>query len=127
LKEPKLIKFENKIDPRGNLTFTEGIKGVPFDIKRVYWLDTVPDEQARGGHAHKSSKQVIVCIKGQIEVQLKSQSGEQLEFTLSEPNIGLYIPPLWWGTMQFNDQAMMIGLASDQFSEEDYIRNKTDF
>jgi dTDP-4-dehydrorhamnose 3,5-epimerase-like enzyme len=127
VKAPRLIEFKSKIEPRGNLSFTEGIEAVPFDIKRVYWLYNVPENQQRGGHAHKSSEQVIICTKGQIKISLESQKGEELNFVLDRPRIGLYIPPLWWGKMLFLEDAIMIGLASDDFSEEDYIRNKSDF
>jgi len=127
LKAPRLIEFNSNIEPRGNLSFTEGIKEVPFEIKRVYWLYDVPEYQHRGGHAHRTSEQVIICTKGLIEVHLESQEGEQLTFKLDAPKFGLYIPPYWWGTMLFVENAIMIGLASDNFSEDDYIRNKSDF
>lgn len=127
MKTPRLIEFQSKVDPRGNLSFTQGVIGVPFEIKRVYWLYDVPEAQQRGGHAHKSSKQVIVCTKGQIKVSLESKDGRELDFLLDSPKVGLYIPPLWWGKMLFLEQAMMIGLASDDFLEADYIRIKSDF
>lgn len=127
MKAPRLIEFKSKIEPRGNLSFTEGIEEVPFDIKRVYWLYDVPEGQQRGGHAHKTSEQVIVCTKGQIKVHLESKEGEELDFVLDTAGVGLYIPPFWWGKMLFLEQAIMIGLASDDFSEEDYIRTKSDF
>lgn len=127
MKAPRLIEFITKLEPRGNLSFTEGLKDVPFKIKRLYWLYDVPDDQERGGHAHKSSEQVIICTKGQIEVQLESREGQKLAFSLDSPKIGLYIPPFWWGKMLFLQDAIMIGLASDDFSEADYIRKKSDF
>lgn len=127
MKAPKLIEFKSKLETRGNLSFTEGVEQVPFDIKRVYWLYDVPEGQQRGGHAHKSAEQVIVCTKGQIKLELESKNGEKLDFILDSPKVGLYIPPFWWRKMLFNEQAMMIGLASDGFLEEDYIRTKSDF
>ena len=127
LKKPALYTFEKKIDLRGNLSFLEELKDVPFEVKRVYWLYDVPEQQVRGGHAHKTSEQVIICIKGQIKVLLESKTGEQQEFFLDDPCQGLYIPPQWWGRMVFEDQALMIGLASDEFNESDYIRNKANF
>ena len=39
-------------DPRGNLTFVEGGRQIPFDIRRVYYLYDVPGGSERGGHAH---------------------------------------------------------------------------
>lgn len=127
MKKPELYTFSTQTDLRGNLSFLEELKDIPFEVKRVYWLYDVPQEQLRGNHAHKTSEQLIICTQGRISVVLESQSGDRMDFLLENPAQGLYIPPLWWGRMVFHDQAMMIGLASDEFNEEDYIRKKEDF
>ncbi len=51
--ECKLISLPKIADVRGNLTFIEEERHVPFDIKRVYYLYDVPGGETRGGHAHK--------------------------------------------------------------------------
>ncbi|MFY0591027.1 sugar 3,4-ketoisomerase [Roseivirga sp.] len=127
MKKPELYDFQNIAAPRGNLSFLEELKDVPFEVKRVYWLTDVPEQQVRGDHAHKVGEQVIVCIKGVIEVVLENKSGDVFTCTLDRTNKGLYIPPMWWGKMLFKDRAMLLGLASDEFSEEDYIRKREDF
>lgn len=127
MKKPKLYTFSERIDARGNLGFLEELKDVPFEVKRIYWLYDVPEQQVRGDHAHKTGEQVIICISGQMEVVLESKKGDVLSYTLKEPNQGLYIPPMWWGKMLFKEKAIMLGLASDEFSEDDYIRNRKDF
>ncbi|MCD4825285.1 MAG: FdtA/QdtA family cupin domain-containing protein [Phycisphaerae bacterium] len=38
-------------DPRGNLTFVEERRHIPFDIRRVYYLYDVPGG-AKGGRGH---------------------------------------------------------------------------
>ncbi|OEK00237.1 hypothetical protein BFP97_01345 [Roseivirga sp. 4D4] len=126
-KRPELYTFTQISDSRGDLSFLEELKDVPFEVKRVYWLNDVPEQQVRGGHAHKTGEQVIICLQGTVEVVLESQTNERLSYTLSQPNTGLYIPPLWWGKMLFKGKAMLLGLASDEFSEDDYIRNREDF
>lgn len=127
MKKPELYEFTTKSDSRGSLSFLEELKDIPFEVKRVYWLTEVPEQQVRGGHAHKTGEQVIVCTNGLIEVVLESLKGEMLSYTLDSPSKGLYIPPMWWGKMLFKGNAQLLGLASDEFSEEDYIRNKSDF
>lgn len=127
MKRPELYDFKCFSDPRGDLSFLEELKDIPFEVKRVYWLNNVPEQQVRGGHAHKRGEQVIICIHGVVEVVLESQNGEKFSYTLNETNQGLYIPPMWWGRMLFKDRAMLLGLASDEFSEEDYIRNREEF
>lgn len=125
--KPELYSFTQITDARGNLSFLEELKDVPFEVKRIYWLNDIPEQQVRGGHAHKTGHQVIICTHGSVEVVLESQTEERLSYTLDQPNIGLYIPPMWWGKMLFKDKAMLLGLASDEFSEEDYIRNREEF
>ena len=127
MNEPFEVKIDSLKDTRGALSFLQSSSNFPFNIERVYWLYDVPNDQIRGGHAHKTSQQVIVCLHGEIEVYLESQNGEEFHILLNQPNIGLYIPPMWWGTMEFRQSAILMGLASDEFAEEDYIRNKQDF
>lgn len=48
-----IIDLPKIVDPRGNLTVAEGLKDVPFEVKRVYWTYDVPSGESRGGHAHR--------------------------------------------------------------------------
>lgn len=125
--KPRIISMNLKEETRGSLGFVDQLTELPFKIERVYWLWDVPEQEVRGGHAHKSSQQLIICTNGEIEVSLESQDGKLEEYLLDTPGIGLYIPPLWWGNMVFSNNATMIGLASDQYDESDYIRNKEEF
>ena len=127
LKKPELFDIRTIADSRGSLGFLEELKDIPIEVKRVYWLYDVPEQQVRGDHAHKTGEQVIICTKGTVEVVLESRSGEMFSCSLNTPDKALYIPPLWWGRMLFKDRAMLLGLASDEYSEEDYIRNRSDF
>ena len=127
MKRPMLLEFQCMVDHRGNLAFLEELKDVPFEIKRVYWITHIPEQQVRGGHAHKTDHQVIICIKGNVQVLLESKDGELFEADLKNENQGVYIPPMWWGKMVFSQDAILLGLSSEEFSEDDYIRNKEEF
>ncbi len=127
MKKPEVYTFDSKPDLRGNLTYLEELKSIPFEIKRVYWLYDLPEQQVRGDHAHKTGEQVIVAIKGKIEVLLESKKGDLFNCTLDKADKALYIPPMWWGRMIFRKDTIMIGLASDEFDENDYIRKRSEF
>tara|TARA_A100000171_G_C2137711_1_gene151714 strand:+ start:48 stop:434 length:387 start_codon:yes stop_codon:yes gene_type:complete len=127
VKKPEVYTFDSKPDLRGNLTYLEELKSIPFEIKRVYWLYDLPEQQVRGDHAHKTGEQVIVAIKGKIEVLLESKKGDLFNCTLDKADKALYIPPMWWGRMIFRKDTIMIGLASDEFDENDYIRKRSEF
>jgi dTDP-4-dehydrorhamnose 3,5-epimerase-like enzyme len=66
----KLIDLPKHVDPRGNLTVAEQMKNVPFDIARVYWTYDIPSGERRGGHAHRTCKEVIIAVSGSFDVVL---------------------------------------------------------
>jgi len=119
--------FPGHADTKGSLSFNDQHTALPFVVKRSYWIYNVPELQTRGGHAHKSGEQIIVCLSGEVMVRLESKERETFEYRLRTPKEGLYIPPMWWGEMIFQDNALLLGLASDDFAETDYIRNKKEF
>ena len=54
LSECKLIELPKIQDPRGNLTFIENDRHIPFAVKRVFYLYDVPGGADRAGHALKT-------------------------------------------------------------------------
>jgi dTDP-4-dehydrorhamnose 3,5-epimerase-like enzyme len=126
--KPFLITLKSIGDSsEGYLTVAEGQKDVPFDIKRVYWSYYTPQMITRGRHAHYMLEQVLVAVSGKIIVTNESLGGETTVHILEEPNIGLYIPPMYWHVIQFSHNAVMMSLASRLYEEEDYIINYEEF
>ena len=123
----KIINLPKIHDPRGNLTFIEGTKHIPFDIKRVYYLYDVPGGAERGGHAHKDLHQIIIAIAGSFDVVINDGSDAQ-RFHLNRSYFGLYVCPMIWRELDnFSSGSVCLVLASDYFSEADYIRDFTQF
>ena len=123
----KIIDLPKIHDPRGNLTFLEGSKHIPFDIKRVYYLYDVPGGAERGGHAHKDLHQIIIAIAGSFDVVINDGSDTQ-RFHLNRSHFGLYVCPMIWRELDnFSSGSVCLVLASDYFSEADYIRDFTQF
>ena len=123
----KIINLPKIHDPRGNLTFIEGTKHIPFDIKRVYYLYDVPGGAERGGHAHKDLHQIIIAIAGSFDVVINDGSDTQ-RFHLNRSYFGLYVCPMIWRELDnFPSGSVCLVLASDYFSEADYIRDFTQF
>ena len=123
----KIIDLPKIHDPRGNLTFIEGTKHIPFDIKRVYFLYDVPGGAERGGHAHKDLHQIIIAIAGSFDVVINDGSGTQ-RFHLNRSYFGLYVCPMIWRELDnFSSGSVCLVLASDYFSETDYIRDFPQF
>ncbi|HEV3063594.1 MAG TPA: FdtA/QdtA family cupin domain-containing protein, partial [Vicinamibacterales bacterium] len=88
-----LIYLPKVEDPRGNLTFVEGCRHVPFDIQRVYYLYDVPGGADRGGHAHKRLEQLIIAASGSFDVTIDDGRGKR-SFHLDRAFCGLYVPPM---------------------------------
>jgi hypothetical protein len=114
-------------DPRGNLTFIEGGRHIPFDIQRVYYLYDVPGGAERGGHAHKNLHQLIVAMSGSFDVHLDDGISKKTVH-LNRSYAGLYICPMIWREIDnFSSGAVCMVLASDYYDENDYFRNYEDF
>lgn len=110
-------------DPRGNLTFIESNRHIPFDIKRVYYLYDVPGGAERGGHAHKNLKQLLIAMSGSFDVLLDDGFTKQT-FSLNRSYCGLYIERFIWREItNFSSGAVCMVLASDFYDEADYYRD----
>jgi hypothetical protein len=113
--------------PEGNLTFVEGMRHVPFDIARIYYLYDVPGGATRGGHAHKALEQVIIAIAGSFEVKLDDGS-ERRSVTLNRSFVGLRIVPMIWRELvNFSSGSVCMVLASEPYDESDYYRDYDEF
>ncbi len=122
--KPEIIKFDKIGDSSlGFISVAEINKNIPFAIKRVYWTYYTPESVIRGGHAHKKLQQVIVAVSGSIKFKVESLDNSIVEVDLIQPDKGLYLPPFTWREMQFSHNAVLMCLASEIFSENDYIRD----
>jgi dTDP-4-dehydrorhamnose 3,5-epimerase-like enzyme len=122
-----LIELPRIQDHRGNLTFIEAGRHVPFQIKRTYYLYDVPGGASRAAHGHKSLHQLMIAMSGSFDVTLDDGTEKKL-FHLNRSYYGLYIPPMMWRDLDnFSSGAVCMVLASDYYDENDYFRNYEDF
>jgi dTDP-4-dehydrorhamnose 3,5-epimerase-like enzyme len=119
----KIINLPKISDPRGNLTFIEGGRHVPFEIKRVYYLYDVPGGAERGGHAHKALHQLIVAMSGSFDVVL-DDGYDKKRIHLNRSYVGLYITPMVWRELDnFSSGSVCMVLASNYYEASDYYRD----
>lgn len=110
-------------DPRGNLTFVEANRHIPFDIRRVYYLYDVPGGAERGGHAHKALHQLIIAMSGSFDIHLDDGYAKKT-IHLNRSYNGLYVCPMIWREIDnFSSGAVCMVLASDYYDEADYFRD----
>lgn len=118
-----IINFPKITEPRGNLSFIEQNKHIPFSIKRVYYLYDVPSGATRGGHAHRTLQEMVIALSGSFDIVL-DDGKEKKTFFLNRPHYGLLIPPCVWRELEnFSSNSVALALASDIYIEEDYIRD----
>jgi hypothetical protein len=123
----RIIEIPKISDPRGNLSFIEGNKHIPFEIKRVYYLYDVPGGSERGGHAHKDLHQLIISMSGSFNVHLDDGVNKKT-FHLNRSYYGLYICPMIWRQLDnFSSGGVSMVLASNYYDESDYLRDYDDF
>lgn len=120
----KLNKIHNR---SGNITIVENTKNIPFKVKRVYYLYDIPGGAERGGHGHKNLYQLIVGASGSFNVTLDDGNNKKV-INLNRPDSGiLIVPGIWRELNEFSSGAVCLVLASETYSEDDYIRNYDQF
>lgn len=123
LEECRMMALPRHEDPDGSLTEVEHTVRYPFAVKRVFYLYDVPAGSERGGHAHHKARELIVAVSGAFTVRLTD--GKRVRtFHLDRPFQALYVERGVWRTLDdFSSGAVCLVLTSEEFSEEDYIRD----
>jgi len=119
----QLIELPKILDERGNLSFFESEKFIPFAIERVYWIYDVPGGEKRGGHGYKTLHEFIIALSGSFDVILHDGK-EQKKFTLNRSYYGLYVPPGVWRHLEnFSTNSLALIAADKPYDEHDYVRD----
>lgn len=125
--ECRLLDLPKIVDDRGNLTFIESGRHIPFDIRRVYYLYDIPGGSERGGHAHKALKQLIIAVSGSFDILLDDGKNKKT-VTLNRGYSALYVCPMIWRELfNFSSGAVCMVLASEFYDEQDYYRDYSVF
>jgi len=135
MEKPRIIKFQTFGDlEKGFLTIAfDGVRtGFEFEVKRAYYIHNVPWGAIRGGHAHKKTDQVFICLAGGCEFSLNDEGGRDFIATtcvkLGPDGTGLLVPHLVWHCMyDFLPGTVLIAFASTEHDEKDYIRDQDEF
>lgn len=127
LNKALIINLPKIEDLRGNLTFIEAYKHIPFNILRAYWIYDVPGGEIRGGHAFKEQEEYIVALSGSFDV-IVDDGKNKMKFHLNRSYFGLHVPAGKWRSMEnFSTNSLALVLASTNFEEKDYIRDYSEF
>lgn len=122
-----MLQFADLGDERGKLVVIEGGKGIPFDIKRVFYIYESDSSVVRGQHANRESEFVLINVAGQSKVRI-TDGAEELIVELNKPMMGVYIPKMIWKDMyDFSKDSVLLVLASTHYDGKEYIRDYQDY
>lgn len=123
-----VLEFQERGDERGHLVIAEGVKDIPFEIKRVFYIYGTQGDVVRGQHANLNSQFVLINIAGTSKVKVRDGKTYEEVFVLDKPNMGLYLPNMVWKDMyDFSLDSILLVLASEHYDEHEYIRDYTEF
>ena len=124
----QMLEFSQRGDERGHLVVVEGHQDIPFDIKRIFYIYGSDKEVVRGQHANRKSEFVLINVAGTSKVKVKDGKGNEAIYSLNRPHTGIYLPKLVWKDMyDFNEDSVLLVLASEHYDPEEYIRNYDEF
>ncbi|MBH10216.1 MAG: hypothetical protein CMG74_07675 [Candidatus Marinimicrobia bacterium] len=124
----KIIFFKKILNSSGNLTFIESNNQIDFNINRVYWIYDVPGAETRGGHAYNKLQEVIIALSGSFDLIVDDGLSKKKKFRLNRSYEGVYIPGKTWRELKnFSTNAVALVLASNEYNENDYIREYSKF
>lgn len=127
VKGVQLHTFNAVTDMRGTLSVGEFEREIPFEAKRYFLVYDVPTAEVRGAHAHHECHQFLIAIRGTVHV-VADDGHEREEFALERPHIGVYLPPMTWGTQyKYSEDAVLLVFASHYYDSKDYIREYDEF
>lgn len=123
-----MLEFPQRGDERGHLVVVEGMKDVPFEIKRIFYIYGSDTDVIRGQNANKKSQFVLINVAGKSKVKVKDGLGNEAVFSLNRPHTGIYLPQMVWKDMyDFSEDSVLLVLSSEHYDPEEYIRNYDEF
>jgi len=122
-----IIEMPRLKNRAGNISIVENQDNLPFDVKRIFYIYDIPGGEDRGAHAHKECHQFMIAVSGSFEIEMDDGVNKRT-IQLNRPYYGLHIPPgIWAAEKGFSSGAICLVLASEEYSDDDYLRNYTEF
>ena len=120
----QMLEFAQHGDDRGHLVVVEGMKDVPFEIKRMFYIYGSDANVVRGRHANRRSEFVLINVAGQSKVRVDDGRGNEAVFSINRPHTGLYLPRMVWKDMyDFSEDSVLLVLSNEAYDPDEYIRD----
>lgn len=127
INDVKLLNLRTFIEPDGNLVPVESKHDIPFDIKRIFYVYGVENQDDRGKHAHYKTKQVLICLNGEVEV-VCDDGVHRKKYRLTKPHQAIYIPEMIWDEQRYmSEDSVLLVLSNTYYDIKDYIEDYEEF
>lgn len=128
MNEVRMLEFPQRGDERGHLVIVEGMKDIPFEIQRVFYIYGSDPNVVRGQHANRNSEFVLINVAGKSKIRVKDGEGNEAIYCLNRPHTGIYLPTMVWKDMyDFSPDSVLLALASTHYDPDEYIRDYDEF
>lgn len=123
MNQVRMLEFPQHGDDRGHLVVVEGMKDIPFEIKRMFYIYGSDSEVVRGQHANRKSEFVLINVSGSSKVKVKDGEGNEAIYCLNRPHTGIYLPTMVWKDMyDFSSDSVLLVLSNEKYDPNEYIR-----
>lgn len=123
-----MLEFPQFGDERGHLVVVEGMKDIPFEIKRMFYIYGSDSTVVRGQHANRKSEFVLINVSGSSKIKVKDGEGNEAIYCLNRPHTGVYIPTMVWKDMyDFSEDSVLLVLSSECYDAKEYIRDYEEY
>ena len=127
INDVKLLNLRTFIEPDGNLVPVESKHDIPFDIKRIFYVYGVQNQDDRGKHSHYKTKQVLICLSGEVEV-ICDDGVHRKKYKLTKPHQAIYIPEMIWDEQRYmSEDSVLLVLSNTYYDSKDYIEDYDEF
>ena len=124
LNDVQLFEFKTVVEPDGSLV---PIENFPFEIKRMFYVFDVHDQNNRGKHAHFTTQQLLICMHGRLEVTC-SDGTNRKTYILNHSSQAIYVPEMIWDEQKYMlPNTIMLSLANTKYDIDDYINDYDEF
>lgn len=115
----ELYRFARHPDDRGALTAFD-FSASPFRPVRAFVVEG-RQGAVRGGHGHIAGRQLLVCIRGRIAVEVRN-AGESVSVELNaEQNAMLISSPVWAQQTYLDDGAALLVFCDTPYNSASYV------
>lgn len=128
IEKVRMLEFFEFGDQRGHLVVVEGMKDIPFSIKRIFYIYGSDSDVTRGNHANIKSEFVLINVSGTSKIKVLDGRGNEIIYTLNRPHTGVYIPKMTWKEMyDFSEDSILLVLSNEEYDNNEYIRDYSKF